>query len=166
MTVYGVSDSQADQQSHVNSSRRKGGALTEMLARCELNFLKSITDRPLNCPIVQSIHDEPNSSVPSPPTTKPVSEKEGSEVRKNFVPIPWRVIGGGVRVGIQKDEDEEDPESDSEDAYYSPEPPPPKKPAPIKSDTAYRPRSNSIPSTPSITQVRVDHVCLLVYVSC
>ncbi|KAH9480599.1 hypothetical protein JR316_0007199 [Psilocybe cubensis] len=104
------------------------------------------------------IHDEPSPRVPTPPATKSASAKEDGEVRKNFVPIPWRVIGGGVRVGIQRNEDEDDPESDSDDAYYPPEPPLSKKPAPIKSDTTYRPRSNSIPSTPSITQVKVDHL--------
>ncbi|PPQ92832.1 hypothetical protein CVT25_004320 [Psilocybe cyanescens] len=102
------------------------------------------------------IHDEPNSRVSSPPPPKAVSEKEGGEGRKNFVPIPWRVIGGGVRVGIQKDEDEDDPISDTDDACYPPESS--VTLAPIKSDTTYRPRSNSIPSTPSITQVRVDHL--------
>lgn len=64
-----------------------------------------------------------------------------------------------MRVGIQKDEDEDDPVSDTDDACYPPESS--VTLAPIKSDTTYRPRSNSIPSTPSITQVRVDHVRLL-----
>ncbi|KAF8195463.1 hypothetical protein BJ912DRAFT_957052, partial [Pholiota molesta] len=89
------------------------------------------------------IHDEKwsRSSSPEGSSQSSTVEKEESP-RKNFVPIPWR------------DEAEEQPTTDVDC-------PIPSRPAnialpPLKIST--RQRSNSIPSTPSITQVKVEHV--------
>jgi hypothetical protein len=110
-----------------------------------------------NNPVIfHSIHDEKwsRSSSPEGSSQSSTVEKEESP-RKNFVPIPWRVIGGGVLVSTaRKDEAEEQPTTDVDC-------PIPSRPAnialpPLKIST--RQRSNSIPSTPSITQVKVEHV--------
>lgn len=76
------------------------------------------------------------------------------EVRKNFVPIPWRVIGGGVLVGKKKDDSLDEKSSDSDHPYSSHILP--SKPAPLKIIT--RQRSNSIPPTPSVAQVKIEHL--------
>lgn len=76
------------------------------------------------------------------------------EARKNFVPIPWRVIGGGVLVGMKKDDSSNEKSSDSDHPY--PSHILPSKPAPLK--IISRQRSNSIPPTPSIAQVKMQHV--------
>ncbi|KAF8964429.1 hypothetical protein BDZ97DRAFT_1919112 [Flammula alnicola] len=101
------------------------------------------------------MHDEPRSGTSSPVPAKPLTAGKDDNARKNFVPIPWRVIGGGVPVSIKKDDDNDesfDPDADC---------PIPSKPGnislpPLK--IISRQRSNSIPSTPSITQVKAEHL--------
>ena len=109
--------------------------------------------------VFDSAHDEIFSRSPSPPpkpSPKPTPSEKDETNHKNFVPIPWRVIGGGVLVSTaKKDGNEGDKFVPSIDCSL------PSKPAsfslpPLKINT--RQRSNSIPTTPSITQVNVEHV--------
>lgn len=103
-----------------------------------------------------SIHEESHPRTSSPPP-KPTSE---GETRKNFVPIPWRVIGGGVRVGIQVEDAENNDSCTtfSKDLSLDISPISNEKISVIRPGNISRQRSNSIPSAPSITQFRVDHV--------
>ncbi|KDR82584.1 hypothetical protein GALMADRAFT_220568 [Galerina marginata CBS 339.88] len=105
------------------------------------------------------VHDEGRSRTSSPPSK--LSKLEDN-VRKNFIPIPWRVIGGGVLVGVQRDEDADNDSDDSsldsdDSSSLDPYPQHSTKNVPsIKIIT--RRRSNSIPPTPSTTQVRVENL--------
>lgn len=107
-----------------------------------------------------SLHDEQISGSQSLAAqrlaaTRATVAKE--EARKNFVPIPWRVIGGGVLIGMKKDDPLDEKSSDLDHPYSSPALPSNKpKLAPLKMIS--RQRSNSIPPTPSISQVKVEHV--------
>lgn len=106
-----------------------------------------------------SLHDEQISGSQSlaaqrVAVTRSTVAKE--EARKNFVPIPWRVIGGGVLIGMKKDDPSDEKSSDPDHPYSSHMLP--SKPAPLKLKMISRQRSNSIPPTPSISQVKVEHV--------
>jgi hypothetical protein len=104
------------------------------------------------------LHDEQISgSQPLSALKVPASAVLNEGPRKNFVPIPWRVIGGGVLVGVKKDEpsDEKSNFDSGSDFPYSSLAPPP-NPAPLKIIT--RQRSNSIPPTPSTAQVKAEHL--------
>lgn len=100
---------------------------------------------------------------PSPKvTSSPIKEKDAT-ARKDFVPIPWRVIGGGVRLSANtsKSDDSAEQVSYKFDAAQAkdcmlPSRPPQLNLLPIK--VVSRQRSNSIPSTPSIAQIKVEHV--------
>ncbi|KAH6912977.1 hypothetical protein BKA70DRAFT_1265688 [Coprinopsis sp. MPI-PUGE-AT-0042] len=113
-------------------------------------------------------HDEPLPLPRSTSTTrqnarqmeapKPLSPKE------NFFPISWRVIGGGVVVGTNK---ENTPVADSDSVPSVPDSPatPDNLPPPqleIKTSNLQSPtrrkRSNSIPNTPSSSQLLVGNL--------
>lgn len=104
-----------------------------------------------------SIHDELRHQIPSPVKESNLKEEN---CRKNYFPVPWRVIGGGVRVGITEMEDS--------DLYSTANASRPVNPASkLESDTptkiVSRKRSNSNPPTPSShsLQFKVEHVCPL-----
>ncbi|KAF5315359.1 hypothetical protein D9619_007136 [Psilocybe cf. subviscida] len=110
--------------------------------------------------IAPSIARKAPSSPKSP--SSPLKEKEGT-TRKDFVPIPWRVIGGGVRLSANtsKVDDSAEQVSYKFDAAHAkdcmlPSRPPQLNLLPIK--VVSRQRSNSIPSTPSIAQIKVEHL--------
>jgi len=102
-----------------------------------------------------SIHDEnrnrSNSSSPVPVSPVKYPSLADETDKRNFFPVAWRVIGGGVRVAVAKEE-EKDPTSSTIGSSSKPKPlslPPLKVPT--------RQRSNSIPST-SNTLIHVEHV--------
>ncbi|KAF8903102.1 hypothetical protein CPB84DRAFT_1774823 [Gymnopilus junonius] len=99
------------------------------------------------------IHDESLSDTSSSPQKASSPIKEDLD-RKSFIPVPWRVIGGGVLVGIKKDGADDNSAFDSEDS--SSEDPHPQifKKAVTPINTITRKRSNSIPSTPSVAQTK------------
>jgi hypothetical protein len=107
-----------------------------------------------------SLHDEQISGSQSLAAQRLAASRATvakEEARKNFVPIPWRVIGGGVLIGMKKDGPSDEKSSDPDHPYsshtlLSNKP----KLAPLKMIS--RQRSNSIPPTPSIAQVKVEHV--------
>ena len=106
-----------------------------------------------------SLHDEQISGSQSLAAqrlaaTRSTVAKE--EARKNFVPIPWRVIGGGVLIGMKKDDPSDEKSSDPDYPYSSHTLPSKPNLPPLKMMS--RQRSNSIPPTPSISQVKVEHV--------
>lgn len=70
------------------------------------------------------------------------------------MPIPWRVIGGGVLVGVQKEGDASNTGTEQDDTQIVKS----KKPIGPLKIVVSRKRSNSIPPTPSINQVNVGHV--------
>ena len=103
-----------------------------------------------------SIHDESRHQIPSP-----VKESNPKEeiCRKNYFPVPWRVIGGGVRVGITETED-----SDLFSTANTSRPV--NSASKLENDTPTnisisRQRSNSDPHTPNphSLQFKVEHVC-------
>ncbi|KAF9464129.1 hypothetical protein BDZ94DRAFT_516002 [Collybia nuda] len=119
------------------------------------------------------IHDEPGRQ-PEPSTIvnpqlppKPVSKIEENK-KKNFFPISWRVIGGGVKMGGLKQtsstlKTSESPdiavESDrlqTSDADRASSPGETALQTSSKTKPTTRPRSTSIPSTPSIAHVNVE----------
>ncbi|CAA7262969.1 unnamed protein product [Cyclocybe aegerita] len=101
------------------------------------------------------IHDEGYPIIASPAKHSRFSSSSNEEgERKSYFPIPWRVIGGGVLVGVKKDEEDE-ADSDYEYAEKAAAAKP-NSVSPIKIIT--RQRSNSIPPTPSTTQVKVEHL--------
>lgn len=109
-----------------------------------------------------SIHDEiQDPPSPSPRTTLPVKYPSLTDEteKKNFFPITWRVIGGGVRVGVAKESDRDLILDDGNTST-------PHKPSqlpPLKLPSSRR-RSNSIPSTPSNTLFNVEQVrCIFLY---
>ncbi|GLB38614.1 putative zinc finger C-x8-C-x5-C-x3-H type (and similar) [Lyophyllum shimeji] len=110
------------------------------------------------------IHDEPARQAASPGESpvvetlqlapglppKPVSPAEENR-KRNFFPISWRVIGGGVLMGERKpapvsQEQEEKAPSENTEKEENPSPPKP----------ITRTRSSSNPPTPAITHVKVD----------
>ena len=102
-----------------------------------------------------SIHDEVRHQNPSSPVKEPNLKEENC--RKNYFPVPWRVIGGGVRVGITETEDL--------DLYSIANTLRPVNLASkLENDTptkiVSRKRSNSNPPTPSphSLQFKVEHV--------
>ncbi|PPR00461.1 hypothetical protein CVT24_004522 [Panaeolus cyanescens] len=96
------------------------------------------------------IHDE----MEYPSDDGLVSKEDMS--KKNFFPIPWRVIGGGVLVGVKRDGDDKEEESSEIDRPHSSDSKQSSNMSPIKIVT--RQRSNSIPPTPSTAQVKVEHL--------
>lgn len=104
----------------------------------------------LNCHL--SIHDE--MEFPESPVSK-------GELRRDFFPIPWRVIGGGVLVGVKRegDGDEREAESSNTGGTNHSSSKQTSNMSPIKIVT--RQRSNSIPPTPSTAQVKVERVSAL-----
>lgn len=75
---------------------------------------------------------------------------------KNYFPISWRVIGGGVLIGSKKtDYDPEEGSVSSSESLGSLEPSAPKPTSLPLPKTFSRPRSNSIPPTPTTNQVKV-----------
>ena len=115
-----------------------------------------------------SIHDELRHQTPSPIKESNLKEEN---CRKNYFPVPWRVIGGGVRVGITETED-------SDLSYSTPNisRPPTSKfendhdhdhdDTPTK--ILYRKRSNSNPPIPSphSLQFKVEHVGPFFFIWC
>lgn len=106
------------------------------------------------------MHDENPSRSPSPtsPMTSPAEKERDDLPRKNFVPIQWRVIGGGVLVSTAKKEGDEGETFNPNIDCSLPSKPASTSLPPLKIIT--RQRSNSIPPTPSITQVNVEHVSM------
>ncbi|KAF4617556.1 hypothetical protein D9613_005971 [Agrocybe pediades] len=102
------------------------------------------------------IHDEPHliAALGDKDTKEDLPKEETA--RKNFVPIPWRVIGGGVLVGVQKEEDSD--VSDEGESLNDSQTAKSKKPAVGPLKIVSRKRSNSIPPTPSTTQVMVEQL--------
>ena len=101
------------------------------------------------------MHDELRHRIPSPVRESNLKEEN---CRKNYFPVPWRVIGGGVRVGITETEDS--------DLYSTANTSRPVNPASKLENDAlnkiiFRKRSNSNPPTPSphSLQFKVEHVC-------
>ena len=107
-----------------------------------------------------SVHGELRHQIPSPVKDSNLKEEN---CRHNYFPVPWRVIGGGVRVGITETEDSE--------LYSTANTSRPVNPASkLENDTPTkivtvisRKRSNSNPPTPSphSLQFKVEHVCPL-----
>jgi len=97
------------------------------------------------------IHDESRHQPPSP--VKESNPKENS--RKNYFPVPWRVIGGGVRVGI-------DTEGSTTTSSCPVQVDPPSKSDNGSSSTKVtsRKRSNSNPLAPSphSMQFKMEHL--------
>ncbi|KAK7028848.1 hypothetical protein VNI00_014861 [Paramarasmius palmivorus] len=101
---------------------------------------------------------------------KPLSPLEASRQR-GFYPITWRVIGGGVLMGVNKSNTEQSHAPPKESTFSEPSPGSTGQsllrspaPAPLtlnvdvhevpkENSPRMRARANSIPSTPSITQV-------------
>lgn len=108
---------------------------------------------------MDSIHDEKLPETSSPPSSKPSSPVKEDANRKNFIPVPWRVIGGGVLVGIKKNDTDYDSALDSDDSSENPHPQIFNKGTGSPGIT--RKRSNSIPSTPSVAQIRVGSVSVI-----
>lgn len=76
---------------------------------------------------------------------------------KNYFPISWRVIGGGVLIGSKKtDCDPEEASVSSSESLDSLELSAPKPTSLPLPKTFPRPRSNSIPPTPTTNQVKVE----------
>lgn len=75
---------------------------------------------------------------------------------KNFFPITWRVIGGGVRVGVVKESNRNLILNDNGNVFENMTPHKPSGLPPLK--LPCRKRSNSIPSTPSNTLFNVEQV--------
>jgi len=88
------------------------------------------------------IHDESRHQTLSP--VKELDPKEDS--RKNYFPVPWRVIGGGVRVGINTEDS--DPYSTVTGSHLVDSPSKNNNGAP-SAQVLSRKRSNSNPLTPS-----------------
>ena len=96
--------------------------------------------------------------IPSP--VKESNQKE-EDSRKNYFPVPWRVIGGGVRVGITETEDSDlystantsRPDNHSASKLEND--------TPIKIVTRKRSNSNPPAPSPHALQFKVEHVCLL-----
>lgn len=108
---------------------------------------------------VLSIHDNNrdllNSSSPRPmsPVKYPTLTDETD--KKNFSPVKWRVIGGGVRMGVMKNDENDHSLVDSPSSVQKPSVLPPLK-------ISVRRRSSSIPPTPSDVLINVEHVSFLV----
>ena len=106
-------------------------------------------------PSPPSIHDEVRHQNPSSPVKE--SNLKEENCRKNYFPVPWRVIGGGVRVGITETED-----SDLYSIANTLRPVNPVSTLENDSPTKIvsRKRSNSNPPTPTHSlQFKVEHVC-------
>ena len=107
----------------------------------------------------RSMHDELKHQIPSP--VKESNLKEES-CRKNYFPVPWRVIGGGVRVGITETEDSED-----SDLYSTVNTSRPvdhsasklENVTPIKILSRKRSNSNPLAPSPHSLQFKVEQVC-------
>ena len=104
-----------------------------------------------------SIHGEIQNYTSSS-STRPMSPVKYPSLmdeteKKNFFPITWRVIGGGVRVGVAKESDRDL----SLDNGNTSTPHKPSQLPPLKLPSSRR-RSNSIPSTPSNTLFSVEQV--------
>jgi hypothetical protein len=110
--------------------------------------------------VLSSIHGEipDGSDSSSPRATSPVRYPSLSDEadRKNFFPITWRVIGGGVRVGIAKDGNRDLILDEEGNTLERSTPLKPSQLPPLKLPS--RKRSNSIPSTPSNTLFNVEQV--------
>ena len=95
--------------------------------------------------------------IPSP-VKESIDKEENS--RKNYFPVSWRVIGGGVRVGITETED-----SDMYSTGNTSHPVNHSAISKLEMDTSIkmvsRQRSNSNPPAPSphALQFKVEHVC-------
>jgi hypothetical protein len=100
--------------------------------------------------VFSSIHDDQVLS--------PVTDSNQENSRKIYFPVPWRVIGGGVRVGI-KTEDSGPSTTDSRPLDLDSKPDNGSPSAHVIS----RKRSNSNPTTlnPHSQQFKVENVCLL-----
>ncbi|TFK40748.1 hypothetical protein BDQ12DRAFT_465898 [Crucibulum laeve] len=121
------------------------------------------------------VHDEPLPPEQSSPRSKAPKSPSSSEdsPKKNYFPISWRVIGGGVRVGGKQSDagsDLEDKEGSSDHDVPQENSPPDlssfrdalpqvfrdKDSAVPSYKPIKRARSSSIPPTPSTVPVRVD----------
>lgn len=98
------------------------------------------------------IHNESLHQAPSPVKESSPKEENG---RKNYFPVPWRIIGGGVRVGVK---------TDDSDQYSTVTSSPSVDPA-LKFDNGApstqvisRKRSTSNPSSPHFQQFKVEHL--------
>ncbi|KAF8158196.1 hypothetical protein B0H34DRAFT_797611 [Crassisporium funariophilum] len=110
------------------------------------------------------MHDEYCSGTSSPAPMKhlkPLMHKDESG-RRNYFPIPWRVIGGGVRVGVVEKDDKANLAQYSTDSGAAPSS---LHPLPSRVDSGISPlkiitrqRSNSIPPTPSTIHFKVEHL--------
>ena len=125
-----------------------------------------------------SRHDEPlplyRSTSAVRQHTRTIEAPKPLSPKDNFFPISWRVIGGGVAIGTTRDSADV---TDTDSVPSVPDSPltPENRPLPsleIKTNNpTQRKRSNSIPSTPSSSQVLVGNVsicntlleCLLTY---
>jgi len=104
------------------------------------------------------IHDELKHQIPSP--VKDSNLKEES-CRKNYFPVPWRVIGGGVRVGITETEDLEDSDLFSTANTSRPVDHSALKlenVTPIKILSRKRSNSNPLAPSPHSLQFKVEHL--------
>ena len=132
----------------------KGSLCTLWVLRKRLVFSLFI------CFPFQSIHDEVKHQIPSPVKESNVKEEN---CRKNYFPVPWRVIGGGVRVGITETEDSDlySAANTSCPVNHSASISELENDTPIK--IVSRKRSNSNPPAPSphSLQFKVEHVCPL-----
>lgn len=122
--------------------------------------------------MLPSRHDEPlplpRSTSTTRQNTKPIEAPNPLSPKENFFPISWRVIGGGVVVGTNK---ENAPVADSDSVPSVPDSPATpdnlSAPAPLAIKTSnlqsptQRKRSNSIPNTPSSSQLLVGNVSVL-----
>ncbi|KAF9533069.1 hypothetical protein CPB83DRAFT_527207 [Crepidotus variabilis] len=103
------------------------------------------------------VHEEDRPGSPLPQPASPVKYPTLTDDSKNYYPITWRVIGGGVRVGMTRDDENRPPAYDTAESSEHTSTPHEKPHLPaLKMMT--RQRSNSIPSTPSNIQVKVDQL--------
>lgn len=95
--------------------------------------------------------------IPSPVKESNVKE----ENRKNYFPVSWRVIGGGVRVGITETEDSDLYSTANTSRPVNHSAPRLEIDTPIKMISRKRSNSNPPAPSPHSLQFKVEHVCPL-----
>ncbi len=125
----------------------------EIHALCEsMRNIPLIFSRLLFLSMHDKSQDQSYSSSPTPMSPVKYPSLTDETDKKTFFPVTWRVIGGGVRMGVVKhDESVRSLVDMGGTSQHSVQKPPPLK-IPV------RRRSNSIPPTPSNVLINVEHV--------
>jgi hypothetical protein len=105
------------------------------------------------------MHDELKHQISSPVKEADLKEEN---CRKNYFPVPWRVIGGGVRVGINETEDSDLYSTTNSSCSVNHPASKLENDTPIKIVTRKRSNSNPPAPSPHSLQFKVEHVCLQV----